>query len=311
MARPYRSPGRACPCPAPVRPHRGAEHTKCRGEPGSRVNTGAVPQPPTGYAYLDATLDGSGPVLAFAHRGGAYHPEIEGLENTVAAFRHAVDLGYRYLETDVHATSDGVLLAFHDAALDRVSDTPGEIAHLSAAEVAAALVGGRERVPTLAQLFDEFPDVCFNIDIKADAAVPLLAQFVAERQAWDRMLVGAFSQRRINRFRRLTGGRVPTSAHPLEVLAFRFLPSARLADLLTRRRFAALQIPHRRGPLLLVSDGLVRRAHRAGKHVHVWTIDDPAEMRALLDRGVDGLMTDRTDILRDVLVERGQWRVET
>ena len=275
------------------------------------MNTGAVTSPRTGYAYLDAALDGSGPVLAFAHRGGSYHPEIEGLENTLAAFRHAVELGYRYLETDVHATSDGVLLAFHDAVLDRVSDTQGEIAQLTTSEVAAALVGGRERVPTLAQLFEEFPGVRFNIDIKAEPAVPLLAQFIEDHQAWDRVLVGSFSPRRMAHFRKLTRGRVPTSAHPLEVLAFRLLPSGRLADLVTRHRVAALQVPHRRGPLVVVTPGLVRRAHQAGKHVHVWTVDDPAEMRQLLDRGVDGLMTDRTDILREVLVQRGQWREQT
>jgi len=274
------------------------------------MNTAPVTSPRTGYAYLDAALDGSGPVLAFAHRGGAYHPEIEGLENTVAAFRHAVRLGYRYLETDVHATSDGTLLAFHDAVLDRVSDTQGEISRLTTLEVAAALVGGRERVPTLAQLFDEFPSVRFNIDIKSAEAVPLLASFVAERDAWDRVLVGSFSPRRLNEFRRLTGGRVPTSAHPIEVIAYRLLPSGRLADLVTRRRVAALQIPHRRRRLVVATAGLVRRAHRAGKQVHVWTIDDADEMRELLDRGVDGLMTDRTDILREVLVERGLWREE-
>ena len=274
------------------------------------MNTAPVTSPRTGYAYLDAALDGSGPVLAFAHRGGAYHPEIEGLENTLVAFRHAVALGYRYLETDVHATSDGVLLAFHDAVLDRVSDSTGEIAQMTAAQVAAALVGGRERVPTLAQLFEEFPEARFNIDVKSEAAVPLLARFVAEREAWDRVLVGAFSPRRIGEFRKLTGGRVPTSAHPLEVVAYLLLP-ARLADLVTRGRPAAFQIPHRRGPLVVARALLVRRAHRSGKHVHVWTIDDPAEMRELLDRGVDGLMTDRTDILKDVLVQRGQWREES
>jgi glycerophosphoryl diester phosphodiesterase len=274
------------------------------------VNTAAVTSPRTGYAYLDAALDGSGPVLAFAHRGGAYHPEIEGLENTLAAFRHAVQLGYRYLETDVHATSDGTLLAFHDAALDRVSDTTGEIARLTTSEVADALVGGRERVPTLARLFEEFPSVRFNIDVKSSAAVPLLAAFVAEHDAWDRILVGSFSPRRLGEFRKLTGGRVPTSAHPLEVIAFKLLPSGRLADRVTRGRVAALQIPHRRGRLVVATAGLVRRAHRAGKHVHVWTIDDPEEMRELLDRGVDGLMTDRTDILREVLVQRGLWRDE-
>lgn len=261
---------------------------------------------PTGFAYLDDV--GPSEVLAFAHRGGAYHPEIEGLENTLAAFRHAVGLGYTYLETDVHATSDGVLLAFHDAVLDRVSDSGGEIARLSGAQVADALIGGRERVPTLAELFDEFPHARFNIDLKSEAAVPLLAEFVAERGAWDRLLVASFSGRRLRAFRRLTGGRIAASASPAQIFAFRVLPSGRLADLLTRGRVAALQVPHRRHGVTIATPGLVRRAHRVGKAVHVWTIDDPEEMRLLLDRGVDGLMTDRTDILRDVLVSRGQWR---
>jgi glycerophosphoryl diester phosphodiesterase len=258
---------------------------------------------PTGFPYLDVARR----PLAFAHRGGADHPELVGLENTLAAFRHAAALGYVYLETDVHATRDGVLLAFHDTVLDRVSDTSGGIVDTTYAELSRVRIGGREPIPTLAELFDALPDARFNIDLKAGAAVPLLARLIEERQAHDRVLVGSFSLRRLNRFRRLTGGRVPTSAAPLEVLAFRFLPSGRLADLLTRRRVAALQVPHRRGPVTVTSTGLVRRAHRAGKHVHSWTVDDPDEMIVLLDRGVDGLMTDRTDILRDVLVHRGQW----
>ena len=267
--------------------------------------------PRTGHPYLDAVLEAPGTRLAFAHRGGAYHPELEGLENTLAAFRHAVALGYRYLETDVHATADGVLLAFHDRVLDRVTDGHGEVATLTLVEVAEALIGGRERVPTLGQLFDEFPTARFNIDLKSETAVALLAAFVEERDAWDRVLVGSFSPRRLNRFRRLTGGRVATSAHPLEVVAYRFLPSGRTADLVTRRKVAALQIPVRRGALTLATPGLIRRAHAAGKHVHVWTVDDGEEMDALLDRGVDGVMTDRTDILREVLVQRGEWRQET
>ncbi len=259
---------------------------------------------PTGRRYLD---DHPAP-LAFAHRGGAAHPDLIGLENTLTAFRHAVALGYDYLETDVHATRDGVLLAFHDTLLDRVTDGRGALADATYDEVVPSLIGGRERIPTLAELFAEFPHVRFNIDLKADAAVPLLARFVDEHDAHDRILVGSFSRRRLNRFRALTDGRVATSASPLEVLAFRMLPSGRLADLVTRGRVAALQIPHRRGRLTVTTPGLVRRAHAAGKHVHSWTIDDPAEMIELLDRGVDGLMTDRTDILKDVLAARGQWR---
>jgi glycerophosphoryl diester phosphodiesterase len=263
---------------------------------------GPVPRP-TGYAYLD---DPRRP-LAFAHRGGATHPELVGLENTLTAFRHAAALGYAYLETDVHATRDGVLLAFHDHVLDRVSDTSGGIVDATYDEIREVRIGGRESIPTLAELLDALPDVRFNIDLKSDAAVPLLVRMIEQRQAHDRVLVGSFSLRRLNRFRRLTGGRVPTSAAPLEVIAFRFLPSGRLADRVTRRRVAALQVPHRRGPVTVTSAGLVRRAHRVGKHVHSWTVDDPDEMIVLLDRGVDGLMTDRTDILRDVLARRGQW----
>ena len=256
----------------------------------------------TAPRYLDSPKP-----LAFAHRGGAYHPEIEGLENTLAAFRHAVGLGYGYLETDVHVTSDGVLLAFHDTVLDRVTDRTGSIAESTHAEVQRALIGGSERVPTLAELFDAFPDVRFNIDLKSEGSVEALAAFIEERQAWDRVLVGSFSGRRMGAFRRRTQGRVATSAHPLEVVAFVLTPSGRLARLLTRAQPVALQIPHRRGPLTVASRWLVRRAHAAGVQVHVWTIDDPIEMNRLLDRGVDGIMTDRTDILRDVLRARGQW----
>jgi glycerophosphoryl diester phosphodiesterase len=262
----------------------------------------------TGFAYLDEAAGDAGGVLAFAHRGGAYHPEIEGLENTLAAFKHAVALGYDYLETDAHVTRDGVLLAFHDAVLDRVTDLEGAIADLTFEEVRQALVGGREHVPTMAQLFDEFPRARFNIDLKSEGAAPVLASFIREREAWDRVLVGSFSPQRLAEFRRLTEHRVATSGTPVEVAIFRFVPSARVADWLTHRRVAALQVPHRRGRLILLTPGLIRRAHAVRKHVHVWTVDDTAEMNELLDLGVDGLFTDRTDLLKDVLTERGLWR---
>ncbi|UUW88066.1 glycerophosphodiester phosphodiesterase [Pimelobacter simplex] len=246
-------------------------------------------------------------VLAFAHRGGAYHPEIEGLENTLAAFRHAAALGYDYLETDVHLTADGVLLAFHDEVLDRVTDQQGAIRELTLAEVRRARIGGREEVPTLVDLLDAFPEARFNIDLKSEGAAEALAALVRERDLWDRLLVASFSRRRIGRFRELTGGRVPTAADPWQIVAFRLSPSVRLARLLAGGRFAAFQVPHRRGRFVVTTPGFVRRAHAAGLQVHVWTIDEPAEMHTLLDRGVDGLFTDRTDVLKDVLQRRGQW----
>ena len=137
--------------------------------------TTVPPTGPTGFDYLDAVHEQPGTVLAFAHRGGAYHPDIEGLENTLRAFQHAVELGYDYLETDVHVTQDGVLLAFHDSVLDRVTDATGAIATSTYAEVQRALINGSDPVPTLAELFDAFPDARFNIDLKSAGAVPALA----------------------------------------------------------------------------------------------------------------------------------------
>jgi glycerophosphoryl diester phosphodiesterase len=251
-------------------------------------------------------LDDGGALLAFAHRGGAGHPELAGLENTRAAFAHAIALGYRYLETDVHVTADGVLVAFHDALLHRVTDGLGSVEDLDAARLARIRVGGREPVPTLADLVAAFPTARFNLDVKAASAVAPLATFVRDHQLEDRVLVGSFSGRRIRRFRRLAGPRVATAASPGEVAAYVVLP-ARLARLVTRGRPAALQVPHRRGRFEVASTRLVRRAHAVGLAVHVWTVDDPDQMRLLLDRGVDGLMTDRTDVLADVLRERGWW----
>ena len=264
-------------------------------------------RPRTGFPYLDAVFDHPGAVLAFAHRGGAYHPEVEGLENSLVAFRHAVELGYTYLETDVHATRDGGLFAFHDAALDRVTEDRGTLARLTATEVGRALIGGREQIPTMAALLEEFPEARFNIDLKSDAAVAPLAELVRSTRSHDRVCVGAFSQGRLDTFRRLVGGKVATAAGPLEVGLFRILPLARLVDVLARRGAAALQVPRRRKGVPILTPGLIRRAHALGLHVHVWTVDEPEEMRQLLDLGVDGLMTDRTDLLRDVLVDRGQW----
>ena len=251
-------------------------------------------------------------VRAYAHRGGALHPDLVGMENTMEAFRHAVKLGYTHLETDVHVTRDGVLLAFHDEALDRVTDVRGLIADMTYAEVQAARISRQHGVPTLAELFEAFPEVTFNIDLKSDGAVLAVAELLAATDHEGKVIVGSFSARRLKAFRRVTEGRVRTSAHPREVLAYLLAPTAGIAKRLTGARFDALQIPHHqrlRGPVSIrvASRGLVRRAHKAGKEVHVWTVDDPAEMERLIKRDVDGLMTDRTDVLKAFLEERGLW----
>ena len=181
--------------------------------------------------------------------------------------------------------------------LDRVTDAEGEIARLTHAEVRAARVGGREEVPTLAELFEEFPDTRFNIDLKSVAAVPRSPASSRPVAAHDRVLVGSFSSTRMREFRRLTAGRVATSATPPEVAAFLAAPRRAAAAGCRRRLRRLADAPAAAAAVRVTTPGLLRRAHAAGKHVHVWTVDDPAEMAELLELGVDGLFTDRTDVL--------------
>jgi glycerophosphoryl diester phosphodiesterase len=254
------------------------------------------------YPFFDA------PFLAFAHRGGARYPPNLSRENTLHAFRQAVALGYRYLETDVHATLDGVLLAFHDPDLDRVSDRTGAIAVRTYAEIRDTRVGGQDPIPTLAELLEAFPAARFNIDAKADATVDLLARTIAEHDAYDRVCVGSFNVARLHRLRRVLGDRIPSAATTAGVALNRFAPGLTPA---VNTAGAALQIPESyrvgRRRVRVLTPALVRAAHRAGKHVHVWTVDEATTMDRLLDLGVDGIFADRIDTLKSVLERRGLW----
>ena len=249
-----------------------------------------------------AYLDHPGP-LAFAHRGAHFEDGVT--ENSMAAFARAVELGFRYVETDVHATADGVLVAFHDDRLDRVTDGRGAIADLAWRDVRAArLAEGDGGVPLLEDLLGTWPDLRVNIDAKADTAVDPLLEVLDRTGAHDRVCLAAFSDRRLTELRRRTGGKVCTSMGPREVARLR---AASLGVPVGRFTSACAQVPTRRGPVTLVDRRFVEAAHGRRLHVHVWTVDDEAEMAALLDIGVDGLMTDRPDVLKALLRARGQW----
>lgn len=245
--------------------------------------------------------------VGLAHRGGAKYAANLHLENSLAAFRRAVDLGYEYLETDVHATADGVLLAFHDSRLDRVTDMAGRVADLPWSTVRSARINGTEPIPLLSELLEEFPGVRVNIDVKAPGAIAPLAEVVRRHNAWDRVCVGSFSDRRLRAVRRLLGPRLATSAGPTEVAALRFAPDR--VQRWLRSPAQALQIPPTQvvagRAVALVTESLVERVHALGKHLHVWTIDDADEMHRLFDLGVDGIVSDRIDTLATVLAERG------
>jgi glycerophosphoryl diester phosphodiesterase len=281
-------------------------------------------------------LDHPGP-LAFAHRGGAAHAP----ENSWRAFEHAVGLGYEYLETDAQATADGVLIAFHDRTLERVTGRPGRIARLPHREIAGALIDGSEPIPVLEDLLAAWPDMRFNIDVKDAPAIAPLARVLRRTNAWDRVCVVSFSASRLRATRRALDRPVCMAASPLGAAVVRFggphgprdsrgphrHPSARglpatgsprgggrwpaaagdrspgpLADRLARSGVRCVQVP-----VQVATPSFIGRAHALGLQVHVWTVNDRPAMESLLDLGVDGIMTDQTVALREVLAGRGLW----
>jgi glycerophosphoryl diester phosphodiesterase len=253
-------------------------------------------------------LGGAGrPFVALAHRG--FSGGHSNLENSMAAFQAAVDLGFRYVETDAHGTADGVAVALHDESLDRTTDGTGLVANLPWDVVRRARIGGTEPVPLLTDVLGTWPGLRVNIDVKGDSGIAPVADAVERTAAHDRVCVTSFSAKR----RRATLARlsrpVATSAGRAEVIGFLVATRLRLARGVRRalRDVDALQVPVAEGKVPVVDARTVAAAHAAGRHLHVWTINEPGEMRRLIDLGVDGIVTDRADLLRGVLRERGLW----
>src|SRR5215467_14545407 len=267
-----------------------------------------------------AFLDAPGP-LAFAHRGGAAHAP----ENSWRAFEHAVGLGYRYLETDLQATADGVLVAFHDKTLTRVCGQQGRVCRLSHAQLSGARIGGTEPIPRLEDLLAAWPDVRFNLDVKDVPAIAPLPEVLRRTNAWDRVCVVSFSASRLRATRRALGRPVCMAASPLGTAMVRLGgPRGRrdrggpgqqgprqparprqqwpLTDWLSRAGVRCVQVP-----ASMATGSFIGRAQALGLQVHAWTINDRPTMERLLDLGIDGVMTDETVALRDVLVARHQW----
>ena len=248
--------------------------------------------------------------IRFAHRGSReLWPE-----NTMVAFQGAVDLGYRYLETDVRADREGTLYTFHDRTVDKLTDGTGPIRAKTGAEVAALdaahwfdpgndypLRGAGVTIPSLEEVLTTFPDVLLNVDLKGARVSSLLPPLLVRLGAEDRVLAGGFLDIRISSFRRRTGGRVATSAGPLETLAV--WAASRFGKAL-RTPADALQVPEEARGLHVTDHKLVRAAHDGGKQVHVWTVNESEAMNRVLDLGADGIVTDRPDVLNDVLERR-------
>lgn len=227
------------------------------------------------------------------------------------AFSRAIELGYTYLETDAHATADGVLLAFHDHTLDRVTDRRGRISELPYRVVRQARVGGVDEIPLIEDLLGSWPDIRFNIDVKEANAIGPLAEAIRRTASYDRVCLTSFSDERLARARAAVGDRVCSALGPRGVAALRAAAATsgygRLLARLARSGVPCAQVPVGVRGLRIVTDALIRTAHAIGMQVHVWTVNDLALMHRLLDMGVDGIMTDNISGLRQVLRERGAW----
>ena len=219
-----------------------------------------------------------------------------------------MSLGYTHLETDTRATQDGILLAFHDRTLDRVTDRQGRIARMPYTEVSGARIGGTEPIPLLADLLGSWPELRFNIDVKDAPVSGPLAEVIRRTGAWDRVCVTSFSGRRLGATRHALARRaaarpVCMATAPPGIGLIRYgVPARALAG-----RFARLSIRCTQIPYGMATPRYVRRARAAGLAVHVWTVNDPAVMADMLDIGVDGIMTDKTEVLRELMISRGVW----
>jgi glycerophosphoryl diester phosphodiesterase len=241
--------------------------------------------------------------LAFAHRGGA----AVGDENTAAAFARAVDLGYRYLETDVHATADGVPVVFHDRTLTRMTGARDRVADLRWVDLATVRVNGEAAVPRLDEVLDAWPQTRFNIDVKADRAVHPTIDAVRRTAALPRVLLASFHDSRLAVVRAVLGSAVVTSLGTREVARLWWQSRRAPGRGAVPPTVVAAQVPVRWHGVRVVDRRFVRHAHELGLQVHVWTVDEPALMHELLDLGVDGIMTDHVETLRDVYLARGHW----
>lgn len=217
----------------------------------------------------------------------------------MAAFRNAYSLGFRYMETDVHLSRDGVLVAFHDSNLLRTCGVDREIASLTISEISQQKIDGTEPIPLLQDLFEEFPDALFNIDAKSDEAVDPLVDFLRSSNSLERVCIGSFSHRRLRVVRAAFGSKVCTSASPAEVSRWMLgLPTPDLS---------CVQIPMKQYGLRIATLRRVERSSRLGIPVHIWTVDQPWTMQTLMDAGVHGIMTDDGLTLKSVARRNLLW----
>lgn len=252
-------------------------------------------------------FDGAALPRVLAHRGLAT-PEGEDSsvwENTAGAFAQAVTAGAAYVESDCQVTADGEVVLFHDDTLERLTGDPRAISTVRTAELRDIFAehGG---LMTVAEALAAFPDTRFNIDVKTDAATEPIGAIVAPHTR--RVLITSFSdarrRRALDSIRRAGAGGPPaTSGGSRSIVALRALSALHLSPGSVLRDIDAVQIPVAQGSIRVLTPALLDAAHRHGVEVHVWTVNDPDQMRELAALGVDGIISDHADVALRALKE--------
>lgn len=233
-----------------------------------------------------------------AHRGLNQH-QIGIDENSIAAFEQALKFGATHIESDVHATKDGIAVLFHDDDLERVAGLPLKISELTFAELSEIHLANGSKVPSLRDVLQHFPSLRLNLDVKASAGCAATAKVLNELKAFDRVLVSSFSRARKIQTLRLLAAEVATSASSTEVLGL--WVTHKLFGLgfgLIAKNLDAIQIPRSFGPIHLDTKSFIRRARKHGLEVHFWTVNDPQEGKALIAAGATGIVSDRVDLFK-------------
>jgi len=240
----------------------------------------------------------SRPPRVLAHRGLA----LDAPENTLQAFAAAVAIGATHIETDVHVSADGDAIIAHDPNLSRVAGRDVRVDQLTTGELARVPLGAGQSFATLAEALDGFPETYFNIDIKTEGAVEPTVRAITKLAATSRVLIASFSaRRRIAVVRQLPGVATSLSMNlgPQAILGARVGARPLLRRLL--RGVDAVQLPFRLRGVDVLTARAVAGFHAAGVEVHAWTVNEAEDMERLLERGVDGIVTDRVDVAMPVL----------
>ena len=238
--------------------------------------------------------------VAIAHRGGSN----SGIENTMEAFENAINMGFKIIETDIQITKDKKLVVFHDLTLDRLTNTKGLVKDKTWNELKKIKILGKYSIPLLSDIFDKWPKIKINIDPKNDECIDYLISFLREYNYFEKICIGSFSGKRLQRLRKEFGPKLCTSAGPFEVLKLKLFSLINLSISIDAN---CVQVPLKYYGINIIDKNFIKFCQSQNLMVHVWTINDILEIERLLDLGVNGIISDNIEGLKKIFKKKNYW----